>query len=156
MESHLLVLPTWPDTRVHTWPKMNHLHHYTSHLQQGNGPKAAHLWVWIAKKEMHGDPLHPTRQRHGPVWLGCFGGHFLQAETSWCAQVQEGHQIPSAAPGSAPAPAWSSHIQWDVGNQRVKSFEMQLQWATCIPEMPEKLEKAAGTPPCSPGQAAWP
>lgn len=70
------------------------------------------LRVYCKKKEMHGDLLHPSSQRRGPVGLGCSGGHFLQAETFWCAQVQGGgHQLPSAVPLSAPASAWSGHIQ---------------------------------------------
>lgn len=61
-----------------------------------------------------GDVWGPATSHQAEPWscvTGVFGGHFLPAETSWCAQAQGGHQLPSAVPLSASEPAWSGHIQ---------------------------------------------
>lgn len=60
---------------------------------------------------MHREPLHSTSQRHGPAVLECFGGHLLKRIPPGVLRYKGRHQLLSAVPLSAPAAAWSGHIQ---------------------------------------------
>lgn len=96
-------------------PKMNHLHHYTSHLkQQGSGLCKLHIF----EKQTLRDTLHPKSQRGAPAGLGCFRTRCLCSAELRPPGALRDTSSPSAVPLSAHPQGW--HTFRRVGCSQTK------------------------------------